>query len=211
MSFKVSPVIQGKQFVLFRGLFISAISIFLLGLPSVAHSHTSLLSSEPKVDSVVQIFPSLIRLEFGESLLVFENYQSNYFEVISPSGKSVKMGDITVDGPIIEASVEERVSEQGIYKILYRVVAGDGHVLNREFSFTYMNTNSTQRGDLSSPQMNDSAQEESLHQHSSKSPESSAKHQHQSFFSHHLEHLLMFLILGVGILIWFLYQRAGKL
>jgi methionine-rich copper-binding protein CopC len=211
MSFKVSPVIQGKQFVLFRGLFISAISIFLLGLPSVAHSHTSLLSSEPKVDSVVQVFPSMIRLEFGESLLVFENHESNYFNVISPSGKGVKIGDITVDGPIIEAPVEEHVPEQGIYKVLYRVVAGDGHVLNREFSFTYKSVNSTQEGDSSNPQMNDSEQEESLHQHSSKIPDSSAKHQHDSFFAQHLEHLLILLILGVGILMWCLYQRAGKL
>jgi len=114
-------------------------------LPATAH--TSLSSSIPAAGQSLQDFPQVIELVFSEPLLTIGGDGTNYFELLGPEGDLIALGPIEVDGAEVRAQVFGADFESGSYRIAYRVVAGDGHVITGESSFTYQTETGAESGE----------------------------------------------------------------
>ena len=133
---------------------IALLSLLMIGLLSLApgaFAHTALSSSTPELGSVIAEFPEVIELRFNEPLLTLGQERSNYFELLSPSGTSYRLGPMIVDGPLISALVEEPELRAGEHLISYRIVASDGHVLRGEVRFTYSPSEGMKEGSMPAP------------------------------------------------------------
>ena len=110
-----------------------AATLYLVFLVSPASAHTVLVNSTPASDSVIQSLPSSIKINFAEDLVSIGN--SNSILVIDANGEEISQGDVSVSGPTL--SKQLLASEKtGLFKVEYRAVASDGHVITGEFAFT---------------------------------------------------------------------------
>jgi len=107
--------------------------VFLLGLgaPS-AVAHSELVSSNPSASAIIQQLPEQVELEFNEDLLNLGS--GNSVTIISPSGEDLGMGETNTDGSKITRLINT-TSESGTFKVKYRVVSADGHVVNGNYTF----------------------------------------------------------------------------
>jgi len=110
-----------------------ATSLFLLFLVSPASAHTVLVTSSPQKDSVIESLPSAISLTFAEDLVSIGN--SNSISVVDENGEEVSQGDVSVSGSALSKNLIAG-DKTGIFKVDYRAVAADGHVIQDSFTFT---------------------------------------------------------------------------
>ena len=108
-------------------------AIFLVFSASPAPAHTVLVNSIPQSESVISSLPPEINITFAEDLIDIGN--SNSIAVLDSSGEDMSQGQITVAGPTLTKALIAS-DKIGIYKVEYRAVAADGHVIKGEFSFT---------------------------------------------------------------------------
>ena len=107
--------------------------LFLLFLVSPASAHTVLVTSSPQKDSVIESLPSAISLTFAEDLVSIGN--SNSISVLNENGEEVSEGEVSVSGPTLSKKLITS-DNTGIFKVDYRAVAADGHVIQDSFTFT---------------------------------------------------------------------------
>ncbi|MGA0867199.1 MAG: copper resistance protein CopC, partial [Candidatus Nanopelagicaceae bacterium] len=55
----------------------------------------------------------------------------------SPDGQRIQLREMQLLGSVIRAEVLQDVSVSGTYRIEYRVVSGDGHVVRGEVTFSF--------------------------------------------------------------------------
>jgi methionine-rich copper-binding protein CopC len=108
-------------------------AIFLAFAPSSAFAHTVLVSSTPQKDSVISSLPQSITITFAEELVVIGN--SNSVSVFDPNGEDVTSGEISVVGPTMSKELIPS-DTTGEFKVEYRAVASDGHVIEGDYIFT---------------------------------------------------------------------------
>jgi methionine-rich copper-binding protein CopC len=108
-------------------------AIFLAFSVSPAAAHTVLVNSIPQSESVINSLPPEINITFAEELIDIGN--SNSIEVLDSSGEDMSQGQVTVAGPTLSKALITS-EKTGIYKVEYRAVAADGHVIKGEFTFT---------------------------------------------------------------------------
>ena len=122
------------------GRFFATICLTVIAVaPAVAH--TTLVYSVPGRYQIVATFPNEITLSFGEDLLTIDEKVINSFKVISSSGNSVKLSPPRIQGATISASLNDSAPDFGIYTVSYRIVAGDGHVVQGSYNFRYQSEN----------------------------------------------------------------------
>ena len=114
-----------------------ATSLFLVFLVSPASAHTVLISSSPQKDSVIETLPTTISVTFAEDLVSIGN--SNSISVLNENGEEVSQGEVSVSGPTLSKNMIAG-DETGLFKVEYRVVAADGHVIEDSFTFTVTTT-----------------------------------------------------------------------
>jgi methionine-rich copper-binding protein CopC len=110
-------------------------TLLLIALPNPGSAHTTLISSDPKPDSVVQIWPDHFTLTFGEPLQTLSGAQINKVNVTNANAQSLE-GATTVNGAVLTVAVAPNTTE-GPVLVNYRIAAADGHVLDGEYSFSY--------------------------------------------------------------------------
>ena len=110
-----------------------ATSLFLIFLVSPASAHTVLVSSSPQKDSVIETLPTTITMTFAEELVSIGN--SNSISVLNENGEEVSEGEVSVSGPALSKKLIAS-DKTGIFKVEYRAVAADGHVIQDSFTFT---------------------------------------------------------------------------
>ena len=105
----------------------------LLVSPSTVLSHASLVKSVPARRAQIFKSPAQIQLWFNERL----EARFSSLRVIDSSGKRVDLGNVAVgnDDPK-RISVGVNSLAPGQYKIRFRVLSVDGHVVEDEFPFT---------------------------------------------------------------------------
>jgi methionine-rich copper-binding protein CopC len=108
-------------------------AIFLVFSASPAPAHTVLVNSIPQSESVISSLPPEINITFAEDLIDIGN--SNSIEVFDPTGEDMTQGQVIVAGPTLTKALIAS-DKIGIYKVEYRAVAADGHVIKGEFSFS---------------------------------------------------------------------------
>jgi methionine-rich copper-binding protein CopC len=111
---------------------IIGLTILLLSLNFPAYGHSSLVSATPEKSAVLTEFPSEVSLTFNESLLEIGNENPNKVEVVNSMG-DVLSGAAKVSGPVI--SVPVQITGNDEYRVSYRVVSADGHVIEGSYSF----------------------------------------------------------------------------
>ncbi len=117
----------------FRQVIALAGAIFLAFSVSPAAAHTVLVNSIPQSESVINSLPPEINITFAEDLIDIGN--SNSIEVFDSTGEDLSQGEVTVSGPTLSKALMP-TDKTGIYKVQYRAVAADGHVIKGEFSFS---------------------------------------------------------------------------
>jgi len=117
----------------FRQIIAIAGAIFLAFSVLPASAHTVLVNSIPQGESVISSLPPEINITFAEDLIDIGN--SNSISVLDSTGEEMSQGKVTVAGPTLSKALitSEKI---GKYKVQYRAVASDGHVIKGEFSFT---------------------------------------------------------------------------
>jgi methionine-rich copper-binding protein CopC len=117
----------------FRQIIALSGAIFLVLSVSPASAHTVLVNSIPQSESIISSLPPEITITFAEELIDIGN--SNSVEVLDESGFDVSQGAVLVSGPTLSKALITS-DKNGIYKVEYRAVAADGHVIKGEFTFT---------------------------------------------------------------------------
>ena len=110
-----------------------ATSLLLVFLVSPASAHTVLISSSPQKDSVIETLPTTISMTFAEDLVSIGN--SNSISVLNENGEEVSQGEVSVSGPTLSKNMIAG-DKTGLFKVEYRAVAADGHVIEDSFTFT---------------------------------------------------------------------------
>ena len=108
-------------------------AIFLAFSASPASAHTVLVNSIPQSESVINSLPQEVNITFAEDLIDIGN--SNSIEVFDSTGEDLSQGQVTVAGPTLSKALIPS-DKTGEYKVEYRAVAADGHVIEGEFAFT---------------------------------------------------------------------------
>ena len=103
----------------------------LLALPATAGAHASLKVSEPAADSIVQVAPGAVTLEFSGNVVA----GPGTIQIFGPNEKNVETGAPTPSkGNSISQAFDG--TETGTYGVGYRVSSEDGHVISGSFTFS---------------------------------------------------------------------------
>jgi methionine-rich copper-binding protein CopC len=76
-----------------------------------------------------------LTLFFGEDILVLNGKNPNSISVTNSKGISVAVGSPTVSGTQVSQSLSAPLAS-GRYKVGYRIVSADGHVVSGSYFFT---------------------------------------------------------------------------
>ena len=185
-------------------------AVFSLGIAFVfstpAFSHSSFVESIPERDSVITKVPDEFRIGFNEDLLLVGEKDPNVLKVYNPSGIQVS-GPSEVAGPFIFAPNSSTVVEFGSYRVVYRIVSADGHVVEGEYSFEVKKPNS-HKHNPSDPEEVEVADTALTDEATPYVVESEKSDSHNSFLHLHAEHIILSLIVLAIIAMWFLFTRS---
>ena len=117
----------------FRQIIALTGAIFLALSASPASAHTVLVNSIPQSESIISALPPEITITFAEDLIDIGN--SNSIKVFDEAGLDVSQGEILISGPTLSKTLMGS-DKNGIFKVEYRAVAADGHVIKGEFTFS---------------------------------------------------------------------------
>ncbi len=108
------------------------VAMALLGLPSPAAAHPSLLTTAPAPGSIEGNPPTRIQLAFSERI----GLAGSSLTLRDPAGRKVALGPLTeVDGsPGMGAGIR-RTLRPGVYRAAWVVLGADGHTVAGEFRF----------------------------------------------------------------------------
>jgi len=117
----------------FRQIIALTGAIFLALSASPSSAHTVLVNSIPQSESIISALPPEITITFAEDLIDIGN--SNSIKVFDEAGLDVSQGEILISGPTLSKTLMGS-DKNGIFKVEYRAVAADGHVIKGEFTFS---------------------------------------------------------------------------
>lgn len=109
---------------------IALAAIGLLQMPG-AFAHSQTQSTSPKANAVLKTSPSLVRVNLNEPLI------SSGAALIVRSSKnaSVTSGKPAISGKSISIALLPNLADD-TYRVSYRVVSNDGHVVTSSYKFT---------------------------------------------------------------------------
>lgn len=116
--------------------YLRATLLGLMGLviwPSLAAAHAALEKSAPSANAVLNQAPASVQLWFGEAV----EPSFSTIRVVNSAGKDVNNGKSAVsdsDPKLVAVNLQPLTA--GKYKVIWRVVARDGHKSKGEFAFT---------------------------------------------------------------------------
>jgi hypothetical protein len=115
------------------------ICLGLLALGSPAYAHNQLIATSPSAGSSVEAGPVKIDLTFEEAPMALPFGEGNLIAVANAdTGKQLGGACATIEGDHLITTANLYVP--GKYKVLWRQVSDDGHVVSGDFTFTLTNT-----------------------------------------------------------------------
>ncbi len=108
-------------------------AIFLAFSASPAPAHTVLVNSIPQSESVINSLPPEVTITFAEELIAIGD--SNSIKVFDSTNNDVSQDEVLVAGPTLSKALKTS-DKTGEFRVEYRAVAADGHVIKGEFTFT---------------------------------------------------------------------------
>ena len=174
--------------------------LFLPVTPSFAHAQVT--STSPIRDAVLSEVPAEVMIEFDGDLTVIEDLNINVLKVFNSAGKQIDDGNTLVGGARLTVGITDRTGT-GTFRVTYRVVSEDGHPVENEFNFKVSETdNSAKPAPIAEPEANSVTDEASL--------DSKSSEHHESFFAHHLLHIIEISAVALLILIWWFVERRRQ-
>lgn len=119
-----------------RLLALLLVGVVMTSLPA-AQGHSSLVSSTPRNGAVVKTFPTTLSLTFNEEILQLAGKEPSRVQLFSPSQRRISLGKTTIVREVLTSAVIGAKRESGRYRLSYRVVSADGHVITGALTFTY--------------------------------------------------------------------------
>ena len=116
-----------------RAKFLLALCALFLALPYPASAHTTLVSEVPAAESQVKELPSELLLTFAEDLIQIGD--STSLNLTDENGYEYTIGELSINGSEVSRKVDS-IEALGKFRVSYRVVAADGHVIKGEYFFT---------------------------------------------------------------------------
>jgi copper resistance protein C len=101
--------------------------------PNAARAHARLVRSDPSARSTIGTMPPVIRLWFSERI----EPTFATVSIVDARGQATPLGPVTTnadDAKRIDVPAPSLAA--GAYRVRYRVVSVDGHVIEAEFAFT---------------------------------------------------------------------------
>ena len=110
----------------------AATCLMIMIAATPANAHAALTSITPGDQSVQKAPPREVKLTFNEPV----NRRFTVIKVTDPAGAAVSTGDPTVDRDVVRQPLAP-LSQPGRYRVAYRTVSVDGHIVSgsREFTF----------------------------------------------------------------------------
>ena len=108
----------------------------LLAIPQIyssASAHTVIVSASPAENAILEVLPSTISITFAEELIDIGD--SNSIEVMDQAGSDLALTKPMVTGAELTSEFSPTQS-LGLFKVSYRAVAADGHVITGKYEFT---------------------------------------------------------------------------
>ena len=108
----------------------------LLAIPQIyssASAHTVIVSANPEENAILEVLPSVISITFAEELIDIGD--SNSISVLDQAGSELALTKPLVSGSVLTSELSPKV-EIGLFKVSYRAVAADGHVITGNYEFT---------------------------------------------------------------------------
>jgi methionine-rich copper-binding protein CopC len=174
--------------------------LFLPVTPSFAHAQVT--STSPIRDAVLSEVPAEVMIEFDGDLTVIEDLNINVLKVFNSAGKQIDDGNTLVGGARLTVGITDRTGT-GTFRVTYRVVSEDGHPVENEFNFKVSETdNSAKPAPIAEPEANSVTDEASL--------DSKSSEHHESFFAHHVLHIIEISAVALLILIWWFVERRRQ-
>ena len=126
---------NSKLKISFVATLFGALATVAIGLTPAA-AHTNLITQTPEANSQIASWPAQITLEFDEQLQNLGNEKANFLVVNNAAGDQVSENDETLVGNTITVTLLPN-QVQGPVLVYYRVLSGDGHPVEGEYTFTY--------------------------------------------------------------------------
>lgn len=139
----------------YRAVLCIFLSIFSLGVSSLANAHVEIVDSFPAQYSNVNPIPTQVWIEFNGQLQSLDGEAINTLEVIDSSGFAMNVGEAVLEGGKISTKLSGQ-SAPGVFTVKYRVVGDDGHVIEGEYSFSASPDYSESQSPVPAPVSNDS-------------------------------------------------------
>ena len=109
-----------------------AFATLLIANP-VAQAHTALVSSNPKSNAMLKSSPKYISITFNEELIEIASKPVSKISLFNAKGKEIKLPKAQIIHKDIVVAVSKLPPSK--YKVVYRVVASDGHPVSGSFNF----------------------------------------------------------------------------
>ena len=125
----------------------------LLAIPQIyssASAHTVIVSVSPAENTILEVLPSTIFITFAEELIDIGD--SNSIEVMDQAGSELALTKPTVSGAVLTSELSPTQS-LGLFKVSYRAVAADGHVITGKYEFM-VSPKAIAVTDVNSPEVN---------------------------------------------------------
>ncbi|CAN2176193.1 CopC domain containing protein [Candidatus Nanopelagicaceae bacterium] len=125
----------------------ASISLALFSSPTV-FAHSALVSSNPAANSSIEEMPPVVEMTFNQRPLELKSGDANFIRVIDPDGNQISF-ETSIEGTTLTSPVSpSRQAGDGFingkYRVEYRFVSPDGHVIESDFSFNLSTTAVTQ-------------------------------------------------------------------
>jgi len=127
----------------------------LLAIPQIyssASAHTVIVTASPAENAILEVLPSTISITFAEELIDISD--SNSIEVTDQAGSNLALTKPMVTGAVLTSELSPTQS-LGLFKVSYRAVAADGHVITGKYEFT-VSPKAVAAQDIKTPEANSS-------------------------------------------------------
>ena len=193
--------------------------------PQHALAHAQLIKEVPAGNAKIVEIPERVSLDFDNQIIDLGS--GNDLRVLNKDGVDVSTGDVTIVGANLSKSLSNTL-EPGKYKVSYRVVSEDGHVVAGEYFFTIVRSETKNSSSNEAPE-NETASSQPEKSKISSSPEAeeskadavaksgektsraSEKHKEHdkdiSFFTHHRTHIIWTLLVLITLAMIGYYRR----
>ena len=125
----------------------------LLAIPQIyssASAHTVIISGSPAENAILEVLPSTISITFAEELIDIGD--SNSISVLDQAGSELALTKPLVSGAVLTSELSP-TEELGLFKVSYRAVAADGHVISGKYEFT-VSSKAVAAQDIKTPEAN---------------------------------------------------------